>query len=103
VESRLAEFLKSHSLTARDLDLVIQGKNGDTQSDEIYSFLERSLLQEVPACSYKHLCGEYPTSTAFALWFCQGNYPVRPDSFRRKKQAGKKRNEKSIDLQQGPV
>ena len=30
--------------------------------------LEHNIFKEYPFINYKHLCGEYPTSSSFALW-----------------------------------
>ena len=53
-------------------DLVILGINGDLAGDKIYNKLRRGLFRDVPAAWYKHLCGEYDTSTAFALAMAAG-------------------------------
>lgn len=68
VESALLGFLKMESLKLSELDLVFLGKNGDSQNDEIFHHLQRSLYTGIPASGFKHLCGDYPTSSAFALW-----------------------------------
>jgi len=44
------------------------GNNGDAKQDKIYTQLQQVLFDEVAAVKYKNLCGEYPTSTAFAMW-----------------------------------
>ncbi|MEO6546744.1 MAG: beta-ketoacyl synthase, partial [Ferruginibacter sp.] len=67
-ESRIANFLLDQSIAFDEIDLVITGRNGDVVSDKNYSFIEQSAFKNIPAINYKHLCGEYPTSTAFALW-----------------------------------
>jgi 3-oxoacyl-[acyl-carrier-protein] synthase II len=61
-------FLKSNSLSMEDIDLVITGKNGDVRNDAIYEELSNSLFKYTSLANYKHLCGEYPTSSSFALW-----------------------------------
>jgi hypothetical protein len=53
-------------------DLVILGINGDPQGDEIYSHLRKGIFNDIPALYYKHLCGEYDTSSAFALAMASG-------------------------------
>jgi len=53
-------------------DLVILGINGNTAGDEVYNEIRRGILKGVPAAWYKHLCGEYDTSTAFALAMAAG-------------------------------
>jgi 3-oxoacyl-[acyl-carrier-protein] synthase II len=61
-------FLVSGSINYSDIDLLILGNNGDPKNDEIYSQLQQSVFNGIPSINYKHLCGEYPTSTAFAAW-----------------------------------
>ena len=68
VEQEVAAFLQDQSLTADDIDVVITGNNGDVQGDAVYQALENNLFKANAIAHYKHLCGEYPTSTAFALW-----------------------------------
>jgi len=62
-------FLTAHSLTVHDIDLVITGRNGNPVEDDIYDQLEFGIFSGIDAEPYKHLCGEYPTATAFALWY----------------------------------
>jgi 3-oxoacyl-[acyl-carrier-protein] synthase II len=64
----LTAFLNTNATGLDDIDLVITGKNGDPHHDEIYTWLSQSLFSKKNTIGYKHLCGEYPTSTAFALW-----------------------------------
>jgi len=61
-------FLASGSIDYPDIDLLILGNNGDPKNDEIYSQLQQSAFNGIPSINYKHLCGEYPTSTGFAAW-----------------------------------
>lgn len=68
IEAGIVIFLKDNGLTVNDVDLVITGKNGDTSNDKIYIELSATLFKDTTMANYKHLCGEYPTSSAFALW-----------------------------------
>ncbi len=68
VKSRIEIFLREAGLAITDLDLVVQGLNGDAAFDRIYHELMQSVFAGLPQAGYKHLCGEYHTSTAFALW-----------------------------------
>ncbi len=72
IEEKIRAFLTSHALQIEDIDLVITGKNGDLKNDAIYHRLNDSLFQHTGRANYKHLCGEYPTSAAFALWLATG-------------------------------
>lgn len=69
IENHTNDFLQSHSITMNDLDLIICGKNGDPANDSIYHQLGKSIFAGKEILSYKHFCGEYPTSSAFALWY----------------------------------
>jgi 3-oxoacyl-[acyl-carrier-protein] synthase II len=65
-------FLSDNGLELKDIDLVITGKNGDSRWDEGYTRLEKGLFSQTPMAYYKHLCGEYYTSSAFASWLAAG-------------------------------
>ncbi len=80
VERNINEFLESQSVGIRDVDLIVTGRNGDAGNDSAYDALSQSLFKGKPEVNYKHLCGEYPTSAAFALWLATnviktGNVP----------------------------
>ncbi|WP_448699586.1 beta-ketoacyl synthase chain length factor [Mucilaginibacter sp. AW1-3] len=64
----ILSFLAQHATDLNDIDLVITGDNGDKKNDEIYAQLRSSVFKSAPVVKYKNLCGEYPTSTAFATW-----------------------------------
>jgi len=68
IAADITTFLGRNSLKINDIDLVIIGKNGDTRNDEVYKRLGESAFKNSSIANYKHLCGEYPTSSAFALW-----------------------------------
>ena len=67
-EKNILSFLKEQSTDINEIDIIITGKNGDSRGDEIYQRLSHSVFKTKKQVHYKHLCGEYPTSTAFALW-----------------------------------
>ena len=68
IENRIKSFLEEHQLTVADIDLVINGRNGDVKNDSVFNDLDRSVFSPCQSIPYKHLCGEYPTSTGFAVW-----------------------------------
>jgi 3-oxoacyl-(acyl-carrier-protein) synthase len=66
--NRFTEMIDRCGLQVTDLDLVIAGFNGDPCYDRtLHDFLDNE-LNTVPVAYYKHLCGEYNTSSSFALW-----------------------------------
>jgi 3-oxoacyl-[acyl-carrier-protein] synthase II len=81
IEQQVRNFLSAQALTAADIDIVMTGSNGDAKGDAVYNELGDTIFKTNTKVNYKHLCGEYPTSTAFALWLAasvikQGSLPV---------------------------
>lgn len=68
IKNRISDFIHIHSLLIDDIDLVILGNNGDSDFDEVYNEIEYTLFSDNTTAYYKHLCGEYDTSAAFAMW-----------------------------------
>ena len=69
IETEIESFLQDNGIKKEDLDLVLLGMNGDFPFDEIYRRLMHSFFAAETGCAvYKPLCGEYYTSSAFALW-----------------------------------
>jgi 3-oxoacyl-(acyl-carrier-protein) synthase len=80
IQQHISNFLSAQNIGIDDLDLIINGKNSDVKNDSIYWQLQETLFADIPAIDYKYLCGEYPTSSAFALWLTanclkNGNLP----------------------------
>jgi len=68
IKKNILSFLNEQSFSIDDIDIVIQGRNGDTKNDAVYTMLDHSLFTTKTRVDYKQFCGEYPTSSAFALW-----------------------------------
>jgi 3-oxoacyl-(acyl-carrier-protein) synthase len=68
IKEQILSFLLAQSLNAEDIDLFITGINGDSNGDSVYKELNETLFAKTQSIGYKHLCGEYPTSSSFALW-----------------------------------
>jgi 3-oxoacyl-(acyl-carrier-protein) synthase len=75
IEKRIAGFLNEQKLKVSDVDLVIMGNSGDYKLDEPYRSIQQSLFSGLPCVCFKHLCGEYQTASAFALWL--GDYMMK--------------------------
>lgn len=78
VGDRLAAWLDQHLPDGEKIDLLLSGENGDNRSLAFFQTCER-VLDRLPVARFKHLCGEYPTASAFALWLaCQltGGHPL---------------------------
>jgi len=80
IERDIVVFLEDYSLKTEDIDLVITGRNGDIKNDAVYDQLNQGAFKYNALANYKHLCGEYPVSSSFALWLAaniikQANVP----------------------------
>lgn len=61
-------FIRDNGFTPGEIDLVLTGKSGDKRTDPRLDELCRKTFPSAVVGLYKHLCGEYPTASAFALW-----------------------------------
>ncbi|MCD4747113.1 MAG: beta-ketoacyl synthase chain length factor [Bacteroidales bacterium] len=68
VKDNITEFLKNAEIKINNIDLIILGLNGDTKYDDIYYQLMNNYFKNKNFAYYKHLCGEYHTSSSFVLW-----------------------------------
>ena len=50
------------------MDLVLIGKCGDANLDRVTDDISKQSFGSAPIGLFKHLSGEYPTASAFALW-----------------------------------
>ncbi|MCX6204780.1 MAG: beta-ketoacyl synthase chain length factor [Bacteroidetes bacterium] len=68
IKKEILIFLEENTITLKEIDLIIIGKNGDEKLDRVYDCLQSEIFSQNVIINYKNLCGEYPTATAFALW-----------------------------------
>jgi 3-oxoacyl-(acyl-carrier-protein) synthase len=68
IADHLRDLVSASGLVTDDIDLVILGINGDNRNDARYYDFAKSVFPGASLSYYKHLCGEYHTSTGFALW-----------------------------------
>jgi 3-oxoacyl-[acyl-carrier-protein] synthase II len=61
-------FLHEHKVQESDVDLVVSGMSGCKSKDQLLESWERLLFVHTPRTYFKHLCGEYCTSTSFGIW-----------------------------------
>lgn len=67
IEARFKNFLDQY-ITDVSHTLLISGENGDTRFIPAYATCEFAIGSSIPVARFKHLTGEYPTSSSFALW-----------------------------------
>jgi 3-oxoacyl-(acyl-carrier-protein) synthase len=68
LEQSLEAFLAQHGLIPADVDLLVTGQSGDANYDHYYHQLQSKYFRDTAATPFKHLCGEYDTAAAFAMW-----------------------------------
>jgi len=68
IGEQLKTFLEKHLPEGEKIDLLISGENGDSRLLKYYTTCENGLQENVMIVRFKHLCGEYPTAAAMALW-----------------------------------
>jgi hypothetical protein len=68
LETEILSFFQRLSLTSTDIDFVLLGKSGDKNWDADLELISSSYFAASSVGVFKHLCGEYPTASAFALW-----------------------------------
>ena len=68
VEKEIFNFIMNAGLSSQDIDLVVMGITGDPLADVYYKHLLGGMFEGKPVAEFKHLCGEYDTSSSFALW-----------------------------------
>ena len=86
VKERIKVFLGDNLSLGQKVDLLLSGENGDQRSVCYYTACESLLDNSIPVARFKHMCGEYPTATSFALWlacnFISGHLRVPAHMFK---------------------
>jgi 3-oxoacyl-[acyl-carrier-protein] synthase II len=65
---KLTDFLSTHHLSLSDIDVTLMGFCGDVTFDAYLNELLPELEKNSCIATYKNLCGEYFTASAFATW-----------------------------------
>ena len=68
ISSSLLSFLQRNGLEPHEIDIVLSGMTGDEGRDESLTSVNESLFFGKTIIAYKELCGEYMTSSSFAVW-----------------------------------
>jgi 3-oxoacyl-(acyl-carrier-protein) synthase len=68
LSEKLHQMLNRNGLTPSEIDTVILGYSGDNRDDFWFTNIHESFFLESKIYAYKHLVGDYPTSSAFAMW-----------------------------------
>jgi 3-oxoacyl-[acyl-carrier-protein] synthase II len=68
VQERIKNFLASNLPDGQQVDILLSGESGDKRSLPYYVACEALLGTNTTIARFKHMCGEYPTASSFALW-----------------------------------
>lgn len=68
VGKHLSDFLITNLPEGEKIDILLSGENGDIRMLPLFVSIERAFEPDVNVLRFKHLCGEYPTASSFALW-----------------------------------
>jgi len=68
VRNWIKELIQATGFGNNRGDLILSGENGDSRLIEYYRNAEGLLPDSTGIYRFKHLCGEYATATAYALW-----------------------------------
>jgi hypothetical protein len=68
VLNRMRLFIEQELPAGEAIDLFLTGDNGDNRYEELFSSCEALVSGDTTVARFKHMCGEYPTASAFALW-----------------------------------
>lgn len=64
--------IREAGLTPAQIDFILLGKSGNKPQDARLESLCKLIFPSSPTGVYKHLCGEHPTASAFAVWLAAG-------------------------------
>jgi hypothetical protein len=68
VLDRMRLFIQKEIPAGETIDLFLMGDSGDSRYAELFSSCEALVSVDTTIARFKHMCGEYPTASAFALW-----------------------------------
>lgn len=68
IGNEITSLLETLSLQTSHIDLVLSGKCGDKNLDQMTEGVLQQHFGSASIALFKHLSGEYPTASAFALW-----------------------------------
>ncbi|WP_162946266.1 beta-ketoacyl synthase chain length factor [Chitinophaga barathri] len=77
LQQALQAFLSSQDIAAEEIDLLVSGRNGDTQYGHFYDGVEGE-FSDARVFYFKPYCGEYDTAGAFGLWAAVKELEIGP-------------------------
>lgn len=74
-EDKALEKVKAFANNNGPCDVFISGMNGEKQNGAFYVRVKSEVFNNVPQIIFKHLCGEYPVASSFALGMLLNGIP----------------------------
>lgn len=73
----MQQFMHEHFTGREKPDVLLTGENGDVRLLKYYTEIESLFDEHTIIARFKHMCGEYATASAVALWLsCNNQWPV---------------------------
>jgi hypothetical protein len=91
IKTRIKKFVEENFAEGEQPELLLTGENGDKRSLPFYTSCDSLFDNYTTIARFKHMCGEYPTASSFALWlacnFVNGAVNVPQHMIKRKGEA----------------
>ena len=71
LKAAILKIIADSGYEAKDISLIMTGKNGDARESHLYDDALALFPNDIPVCTFKHLCGEYETAVGFGLWITE--------------------------------
>ncbi|MBS1773599.1 MAG: beta-ketoacyl synthase chain length factor [Bacteroidetes bacterium] len=68
IKAAIDKTLADNNINIKDVDVVLCGLSGDNRFDHLYKSVFDNMTAHTTIAAFKHLVGEYDTSTGFAMW-----------------------------------
>lgn len=73
----MQQFMREHFTGREKADMLLTGENGDVRLLKYYTQIESLFDEHTIIARFKHMCGEYATASAVALWLtCNNQWPA---------------------------
>lgn len=68
IKDQLKDFIENKIPAGEKIDLFLSGENGDSRYTDLFTSCQTLIEADTTIARYKHMCGEYPTASSFAMW-----------------------------------
>jgi 3-oxoacyl-[acyl-carrier-protein] synthase II len=69
IQEEIETFLKKNEIVTDQIGLILYSNSGKDKQKERDDGILKTFFRGIPNFPFKTLCGDYPTSSGFALWF----------------------------------